>query len=147
MHLCANVIERIFGVLKRRFCILLLAPEYDLNTQVRIPSALCTIHNFIWHHCFDDEDLADVCPFMDDWNDPDYHYVPDVLHVQAYVDEEGLEVGGNGEFKRMHDNITQEIWVDYQGILMERLAEGLVELDDFDLLEEELVDHELDVIF
>jgi len=34
-----NVIERIFGVLKRHFCILLLAPEYSLDIQAQIPTA------------------------------------------------------------------------------------------------------------
>jgi len=42
-----NVIERIFGVLKWRFRILLLAPEYGLDVQAQIPTALCAIHNFI----------------------------------------------------------------------------------------------------
>jgi hypothetical protein len=41
-----NIIEQIFGVLKRRFRILLLAPEYNFNIQARIPAALCAIHNF-----------------------------------------------------------------------------------------------------
>ena len=42
-----KVIERILGVLKRRFRILQLAPEYAIKTQVCIPAALCAIHNFI----------------------------------------------------------------------------------------------------
>ena len=42
-----NVIERIFGVLKRRFRILLLAPEYNIEIQNRIPAALAALHNFI----------------------------------------------------------------------------------------------------
>ncbi|KIK77755.1 hypothetical protein PAXRUDRAFT_165815, partial [Paxillus rubicundulus Ve08.2h10] len=142
-----NIIERIFGVLKCWFHILLLAPEYDLDTQAHIPSTLCAIHNFIWHHCFDNKDLADACHFMDDQNDQDYHHVPDILHIQGYAGDEKLEVGGNCKFKRMDDSITQEMWADYQGILMERLSGGLIELDDFDLLEEELVDHKLEVIF
>ena len=45
-----NVIEHIFGVLKCRFRILLLAPEYSLEIQARIPAALCAVHNFIWVH-------------------------------------------------------------------------------------------------
>ena len=45
-----NVIERIFGVLKCCFRILLLAPEYSIQIQVRIPVALCAIHNFIRIH-------------------------------------------------------------------------------------------------
>ena len=42
-----NVIERIFGVLKQRFRILQLPPEYDISIQALIPSALAALHNFI----------------------------------------------------------------------------------------------------
>jgi hypothetical protein len=42
-----NVIERIFGVLKQRFRILLLPPRYPLDFQPRIPVALCALQNFI----------------------------------------------------------------------------------------------------
>jgi hypothetical protein len=42
-----NVIERIFGILKRRFRILVLPPEYSMEIQARIPAALCALHNFI----------------------------------------------------------------------------------------------------
>ena len=45
-----NIIELIFGVLKHRFCILLLAPEYSLEIQAWIPAALCAVHNFIQVH-------------------------------------------------------------------------------------------------
>ena len=45
-----NVIEHIFGVLKKRFRILLIGPEYDITIQVQIPAALCAIHNFIHIH-------------------------------------------------------------------------------------------------
>ena len=59
-----NVIERIFRVLKRRFRILLLAPEYTLHIQARIPAALCAIHNFIIKH-----DPAEDITLTDDDND------------------------------------------------------------------------------
>jgi hypothetical protein len=42
-----NVIERVFGVLKQRFRILLLPPRYPLDFQARIPAALCALQNFI----------------------------------------------------------------------------------------------------
>ena len=42
-----NVVERIFGVVKRRFRILLLPPEYSMEIQARIPPALCLVHNVI----------------------------------------------------------------------------------------------------
>jgi hypothetical protein len=50
-----NVIERIFGVLKRKFQILHLAPESSIEIQSHIPSALVSIHNFIWIHTSDKE--------------------------------------------------------------------------------------------
>ena len=42
-----NVIERIFGVLKQHFRILLLPPHYPLDFQPHIPVALCALQNFI----------------------------------------------------------------------------------------------------
>ncbi|XP_019429998.1 PREDICTED: uncharacterized protein LOC109337448 [Lupinus angustifolius] len=42
-----NVIERCFGVLKARFPILKMMPNYPVRRQRLIPNACCTIHNFI----------------------------------------------------------------------------------------------------
>ena len=50
-----NVIEHIFGMLKYRFQILHLAPEYSMDIQAHIPAALAAIHNFIHGHKVDDE--------------------------------------------------------------------------------------------
>ena len=56
-----NVIECIFGVLKRRFQILLLALEYSTQIQARISAALCAIHNFIRiHDPAEDEIFTDL---------------------------------------------------------------------------------------
>ncbi|KDQ05547.1 hypothetical protein BOTBODRAFT_40019 [Botryobasidium botryosum FD-172 SS1] len=41
------VIERTFGVIKRRFKLFRERTEYPLETQARIIPALCAIHNFI----------------------------------------------------------------------------------------------------
>jgi hypothetical protein len=60
-----NVIERIFGVLKRRFRILVCPPEVDMSLQARVPAALAAIHNFIREHDlldFDDENILDPDP-------------------------------------------------------------------------------------
>ena len=45
-----SVIEHIFGVLKWKFCILLLPTEYDMEIQARLPAALSAIHNFTRDH-------------------------------------------------------------------------------------------------
>ena len=42
-----NVIERIFGVLKRRFRLVTAAAEYKVVTQAQIVLAVCCLHNFI----------------------------------------------------------------------------------------------------
>lgn len=45
-----NVIERLFGVIKRRFRILQTAPEHPMRTQVGLIYALTALNNFIHHH-------------------------------------------------------------------------------------------------
>jgi hypothetical protein len=41
------VIERIFGVVKRKYQILRTASEYSLDTQTRVILACCTLHNYV----------------------------------------------------------------------------------------------------
>jgi DDE superfamily endonuclease len=45
-----NVIERIFGILKRRFKCLNTPIEYPFDTQVQIVFALTGVHNWIRMH-------------------------------------------------------------------------------------------------
>jgi hypothetical protein len=52
-----NIIERIFGVMKRQWRVLQLPPEYSMFVQARIPAALCALHNFIHRH---DPDMFDA---------------------------------------------------------------------------------------
>jgi hypothetical protein len=42
-----NVIERIFGVLKRKYQILRTLLEYSMDTQTRIILACCTLYNWV----------------------------------------------------------------------------------------------------
>lgn len=51
-----NVIERAFGVLRRRFRILNTAPEYHLNIQSQLILVLCALHNFIRHRANGEDD-------------------------------------------------------------------------------------------
>jgi hypothetical protein len=48
-----NAVERIFGVLKKRFPVLKTQCEYKLETQVRLVKALCCLHNYIRMHSLD----------------------------------------------------------------------------------------------
>lgn len=51
-----NVIERIFGILKRSFRIIRTAPEYRFEDQVLLVLALCGLHNYIREHAAADEE-------------------------------------------------------------------------------------------
>ena len=102
-----NVIERIFGVLKHRFRILLLAPEYSVHIQARIPAALCAIHNFIIIH-----DPAEDIILTDDDNDN-----PPVDHDHEASAAAAAEIDTPSE-KR--DNIAQAMWDDYLEVCRQR---------------------------
>ena len=59
-----NVIERVFGVIKQHFKILIIPPEYSLDIQARVFPALAAIHNYILEK--DPVEIADVLPPDDD---------------------------------------------------------------------------------
>jgi hypothetical protein len=104
-----NVIERIFGVLKRHFRILVHPPHYDMDVQARIPPALCAIHNFIRIH--DPDELAE--------------------YAEDSVDEQpGTRISDQGELAHgppnnqsrerasaRRDQIAKAMWDSYQGYI------------------------------
>jgi hypothetical protein len=115
-----NVIERIFGVLKGRFRILHLAPEYNLDIQAQIPASLCAIYNFIRTHDHNEGPILERD-----------------LHNQNYEDFEGgdLDFGEPEQGATMsarRDQIAQAMWEDYQQILIQRGAENLGDSTDKD---------------
>lgn len=60
-----NVIERIFGVVKQKFRIMIAAPEYSLEKQAKIILAICVLHNFIRVHDPEDIDEADMAELVE----------------------------------------------------------------------------------
>lgn len=103
-----NEIERLFGVLKRRFRILLLAPEYDIDIQRRIPAALAALHNFILTHepYNESEALSDHLGAAQSHGDPS-----DLDHRASSVEAEAHP--SNREVDERRDRIAQEMWDDY----------------------------------
>ena len=54
------MVERIFGVTKRRFRLMVATPEYTPEIQARVILALCALHNFVRVHDPDDLDDEDT---------------------------------------------------------------------------------------
>lgn len=112
-----NVIERIFGVLKHRFRILLLPPSYSMAIQARIPAALCALHNFINENDLN-QDINEG-----DVDDP-YGYDPEcgVTGQGAQLEESGMDV--------RRDRIATDMWDDYQRRIAERIFDGEMSSDE-----------------
>jgi hypothetical protein len=105
-----NVIERIFGVVKKRWAILTNPPQFDIELQARILPALAAIHNLILKHDPTDlEDFDDVC-------DPDPGYVVD---FGSLADGQTSRAEKDRADKR-RDVIAQKMWDSYQALLRER---------------------------
>lgn len=99
-----NVIERIFGVLKRKFRILHIASEYDISLQARIPLALAALHNFTREYEPDDED--------DDDNDLIQNPQP-VGGAADGNDDEADRNDGTDLVDHRRDQIAGEMWTQY----------------------------------
>lgn len=116
-----NVIERVFGVLKHRFRILILSPRYNLQVQAQIPAALCTIHNFIRHHDPDEGPLPDE---MDSTAGSDDDGTEQPAGTVQMVDgPSGRDVHGANQMSIMRNNIASAMWDQYQRVVHERLGE------------------------
>ena len=105
------MIEHIFSILKQRFHMLLLAPEYDMDIQARVPPALCALHNFIRQHDPSDiEDYSDLAEFshihVDDPGIGDL-----AMHTLTAAERDSADA------KR--DQIAQAMWESYQEIVCE----------------------------
>ncbi|KAH9117255.1 hypothetical protein AeMF1_008951 [Aphanomyces euteiches] len=107
-----NVIERIFGILKRRFPVHSHAVQYDYQFQVDMVMALCVLHNFIRvHGCRDDIYVREAVQELrrrrrEPLNEND--------RPQRHPDME------SGEAKEWRDQIAGDMWAQYQEILSQR---------------------------
>jgi hypothetical protein len=99
------VIERIFGILKRRFRILIFPPEYSMEIQARIPAALCALHNFIRH-----SDPTEIDEY------PDANDIPTGRANGAEIGNLATRAINTAEHDRMslkRDQIAQDMWDSY----------------------------------
>ena len=103
-----NVIERIFGVLKRKFRILHTAPEYSMSIQARIPVALAALYNFNQKYEESEPDHEQDDPIGGGDGDGD--------------GDEAVYNDGVDEPNAMRDQIAAAMWTQY---LEEHICHGV----------------------
>jgi DDE superfamily endonuclease len=98
-----NAIERIFGILKKRFKVLLLAQEYSFATQAQIVPAVAALHNFILAHNPNEELTTEdeTEPNVDNEDDDQG------IHQAAVPYNERTRAG------ERRDRMAMEMWEDY----------------------------------
>lgn len=96
-----NVIERIFGVCKKRFKVLIVPQEYPIRTQAQLVSALAVVHNFIRIH--DPEDIPE------DEEEDRQGRGDDVGTLQGHAVQDD-----RGRATQRRDAIAQAMWDDYE---------------------------------
>jgi DDE superfamily endonuclease len=105
-----NAVERIFGILKRRFTILDRPPEYSMAIQARIPPALAAVHNFIRIH--DKNEIHEFNIVLEDQEPGDRDY------GKLAQGPAGRAEKTRAEIKR--DGIAQAMWISYQELVRAR---------------------------
>ncbi|KAH7914844.1 hypothetical protein BJ138DRAFT_297641 [Hygrophoropsis aurantiaca] len=104
-----------FYMLKKRFRILEIAPEYSMDIQVRIPPAMVVLHNIIRTYDpgdvdnFDMPDLVNGDEWDSNWDGED-------------EDGEDDETEAETEANVRRDQIAAQMWADYQVELRRRGA-------------------------
>ena len=97
------MIERIFGVVKRHFKVLVLAQEYSLDWQSQLVSALGVLHNFILAN-----NPNDTIPY----NVEAHNIVTNVLTARQ---EERVVTGvEQARAAEQRDRIANHMWHDYE---------------------------------
>jgi hypothetical protein len=113
-----NVIEQIFGILKQRFQILQLPPEYDMRIQALILPALAALHNFIRE--YDPKEIQT-------YDDEDDNALLDLqmgVHPESVGDLELSAVTPRERVRanKRRDKIAADMWEQYQHHLQTRVA-------------------------
>ena len=100
-----NVIERIFGVLKRKYQILRSASEYSIETQTRIILACCALHNFVRSI---EGDSADIL-LEKEPQEPQVDIQPAIKYPEGQVSSKRMD--------KFRDELAEKMWKDYQSYI------------------------------
>jgi len=121
------VIERIFGIIKKRWDILNHSPQFDMSVQARIPPACASLHNFIMKHDKNVNDLVTA------YGEPETHNgVEDFgTLAQCHVTRQEKQ-----RAEALCDNIAQAMWDSYQDLLLRCQEEGYFNNEQMDMIKD-----------
>ena len=105
-----NVIERIFGAVKKKYKILNTPLEYDMATQRDIIYCVAFLHNFQQRYGDDDED-ADEQMTSDEERTRESDQRQEEIHSSVQDDR---------EVAKMRDKMAKKMWKQYQRTLQAR---------------------------
>ena len=114
-----NIIERIFGVLKQCFSILVNPPHIDIKKQACLPLALAALHNFIRKH--DPDDIADFSNVEDP--QPGMCVEPLAAAGAGQLAEGVPQAAEKQRANERRGKIAREMWTQYQAELSRRNIE------------------------
>jgi DDE superfamily endonuclease len=98
-----NVIERAFGVIKRRFQILKYGCEHPISTQIKLFPALACLSNYIDRLEKDDDHILDQ--YVDEEpNNPEENASANRIEASSAATKEA---------EKWRDTIAKQLWQDY----------------------------------
>jgi hypothetical protein len=109
------VVERIFGIVKKRWHILICPPNFPMQCQAQIPAALAALHNFI--HIHDEEDVEDLNAEVEH-DAQRYHSradpVCDIYKAYGFLGSGPSRPAEQRAVMEHQNHIAQQMWDDYQ---------------------------------
>jgi hypothetical protein len=112
-----NVIERIFGVVKRKYQILCTPSEYSMDTQTRIILACLTLHNYVRSQ---EGESADI------WlNTEVERVVPNVQPAVQYPPVSTSSTASSKKMDKFRDELAAKMWTQYQLYLKDSAIESV----------------------
>ncbi|KAF8162008.1 hypothetical protein BJ912DRAFT_865117, partial [Pholiota molesta] len=111
-----NVVEWIFGVLKKCWAILVCPPQFLMLIQAKVLPALAAVHNFIM-----DYDPTDINEYLND-NEDDLNPNPGQPRTNEFgtLANEAVTLAEKTRATLKRDSIAQAMWDDYQRVLWMR---------------------------
>jgi len=106
-----NIVERVFGVLKKCWNILTHPPQFSMTIQAQIPPGLAATHNFIM-----DNDAHDIDNYLPGVLEDDLDPNPGVMEENEFGTLASQSVSRTEKDRAgLHrDRIAQAMWNDYQ---------------------------------